>query len=768
MKTALIPFALLLAGWLPMAAQAPTHLTTDLIEHTDAVMQDGYVSVMPLGRTASAIESYQIAKIRSKHPTLGWVVPGKQKNTLQTAYRIQVASSPELLKKDKPDVWDSGKTLDRNSTTVVYGGPDLQPDRVYYWKVKTWDNYGTGSRYSAIRAFATADTLDNATAAYPLQTASEYPTDVQHTDSATTFVAFEKAAFGKLYLTLSSETGMDTVSISIGEKRKGMHVDRLLDAPSSSIRYTEYHLPLRSGTNTYIIKFRPDNRNTEKTRANSSGVLPVLMPSYIGEVYPFRYCEIKGYKGRLSERNVRRQSVFYPFDDSSSSFESSDSVLNKVWDLCKYSIKATSFSGIFVDGDRERIAYEADAIIGQLGQYCVDREFTLGRRSSEYLLENPTWPTEWNLQSPIIAWYDYLYTGDSRSMARFYDVLKAKTFRALRDVDGLISTRRGLMDKDFYQSINFKGRHVNDIVDWPQGGYVGKEKDNPGEADGFKFTTYNSVVNAYHYNALRILERMAGILGHKSDSLAFADEAAQTYKSFNKKFFNRKTKHYMDGIGTTHESLHANMYALCFGLVPERYRKDVTDFVVSRRMACSVFGAQFLLDALYGNDRGDYALTLLDSTGERSWYNMIRKGSTIAMEAWDDKYKPNQDWNHVWGAAPANLIVRGLFGIRPIEPAYAKFRIKPQPGTLRKAALKVPTIRGTVRVSFDNNPGESLKLRATVPANTVSEVWMPRFSGRTVLSIDGEEVKTRVDGNWFVATIGSGQHELSVYEEVKK
>ena len=48
-----------------------------------------------------------------------------------------------------------------------------------------------------------------------------------------------------------------------------------------------------------------------------------------------------------------------------------------------------------VDGDRERIPYEADAYLNQLAHYGVDREFALARYSHEYLLANPTWPTEW-------------------------------------------------------------------------------------------------------------------------------------------------------------------------------------------------------------------------------------------------------------------------------------------------------------------------------------------------------------------------------------
>lgn len=94
------------------------------------------------------------------------------------------------------------------------------------------------------------------------------------------------------------------------------------------------------------------------------------------------------------------------------------------------------------------------------------------------------------------------------------------------------------------------------------------------------------------------------------------------------------------------------MFPLAFGLVPEKQVKGVLGFIRSRGMACSVYGAQFLLDALYEGGDAEYGLHLLSSTAERSWYNMIRAGSTVATEAWDNKYKPNQDWNHAWGQRP--------------------------------------------------------------------------------------------------------------------
>ena len=89
------------------------------------------------------------------------------------------------------------------------------------------------------------------------------------------------------------------------------------------------------------------------------------------------------------------------------------------------------------------------------------------------------------------------------------------------------------------------------------------------------------------------------------------------------------------------------------------------------------------MEALYNAGAADYALDLMTATNDRSWYNMIKAGSTISMEAWDMRYKPNSDWNHAWGAAPANIIPRYLWGIQPKTPAFGVTTIKPQMSDLK-------------------------------------------------------------------------------------
>jgi hypothetical protein len=78
------------------------------------------------------------------------------------------------------------------------------------------------------------------------------------------------------------------------------------------------------------------------------------------------------------------------------------------------------------------------------------------------------------------------------------------------------------------------------------------------------------------------------------------------------------------------------------------------------------------------------------------------------MEAWDKLYKPNLDWNHAWGAAPANIIVRKLMGVVPTSPGFDTFQIKPQIGYLTFASLKTPTIKGEIFVSYKKSAAENV------------------------------------------------------------
>ena len=421
----------------------------------------------------------------------------------------------------------------------------------------------------------------------------------------------------------------------------------------------------------------------------------ILLPERIGIITAFRYVEIvKGPKMSLCQKAVN-----YPINMGKSFFACDNADLVRVYDMCKYSILATSFCGVYVDGDRERTPYEADAYINQLCHYAIDDDCSLARKSHEWLMDHPTWPTEWRQHSIMMAWADWMWTGDTRSLAKYYGKLKGEKLleRYARVSDGLLETG-GERNKGAKPG-------AGDIVDWPHS-----------ERDGFEFKPVNAVVNAFYYRNLREMADIARALGKEEDAEGFEDRSKRIYEAFQKVFFDAGTGLYVDGEGSVHSSLHANAAALAFGLVPEKYAPGVISFLEKKGMACSVYFAQYLLDAFCEAGRGDIAVKLMSAKGDRSWTGMIDFGSTVSMEAWSVAAKPNLDLNHAWGAVPLNIIARYVLGVSPLEPGFKKVSIRPQLGGLKHVKGSVPTVAGTVTVEVTP---ERLVFTTPTPAEVV-------------------------------------------------
>lgn len=731
---------------------APYRLRCNFLLHTEKVSQDGIEKHITLEAAVKQKNKYQFPVIYGDQPVFNWEIVSSI--TQNTAWRILVSSSSQLLDKNRGDYWDS-KKVPSKTTRAVYNGKSLEPGKMYYWKVAVWNENDKKTSYSRNAAFFLnpRDASDQVSH-YPLSAVIQEASVIVKKNNGDWFLDFGKDAFSQLHLHLSSPVD-DSIWIVAGE---AVRDDNHIQKTGRNIGYIKKGLFVKKGIHDYFVEWPVNEKRNSRN--------PILMPEYIGEVFPFRYVGIENFKGNIDKKSVRRKTISYPFEDRLSSFISSDTVLNQVWDLCKYSMKATSFTGYYVDGDRERLPYEADALINQLSHYAVDPEYSMARRSMAYVLFHPTWPTEWSLQNVLLAWNDYLYTGDDSFIKKYYPELQKKILMPLAGSNGLISTRTNKQTPEFLESIHitkdFDGKHgLKDNVDWPQvGDYIGGEKEYGGETDGFVYNDYNSVVNAFYYRDLVLMEKIALVLHKTNDAKFYKQKAEQIYQSFQQVFKNAKTGLVKDGDKTDHSSLHANMFALAFGLVPKGDIEKVTAFIKTRKMACSVYGAQFLLDALYDHNEGGYALSLLNATTQRSWYNMIRSGSTITMEAWDQLYKPNLDWNHAWGAAPANIIVRKLMGVEPLSPGFDTFQIKPQFGSLTFAELKTPTIKGEIFVSFKKSDTENV-MNVIIPGGATAIVYVPYDSSKPDLFIDGKMSSAKPQKGFFVIkNVSAGKHRF--------
>lgn len=451
----------------------------------------------------------------------------------------------------------------------------------------------------------------------------------------------------------------------------------------------------------------------------------------------FRYGELIAAPGvALDEKQIKAVVLRYPFDDGAASFTSSDPALNEVWELCKYSVKATSLDVYQDCPTRERGPYEGDAYINQLSHYGVDREFTLPRYSAEYLYYTPTWPTEYKQLSIMQAWEDYLATGNKDSLERNYDVLQTKT---LKDK----MTPEGLVDKP-------QTRAQEDLVDWPAQ-----------YRDGYVMTGINTVVNAFNEEAMANLEWIADVLGRTTEREDWRKKAGQAREAINARLYDPAAGRYRDGLATSHTAEHASIMPLAFNITPEAEKTKVAAILKAKRMACSVYGAQFLLEALYNASEGQAALDLMTTHTTNSWEHMIHDlGATIVTEAWDPAGKPNMSFAHAWGSAPANIIPRRLMGIMRTGPDN-RIVFGPQTGNLKHAAIAVPTIQGTVKEEIENDGGQ-YKITIDLPANTTATVYVPMLGGKgNTVTVDGAAREGRAYNVYLaIDGIGSGRHVL--------
>jgi hypothetical protein len=546
------------------------------------------------------------------------------------------------------------------------------------------------------------------------------PVSIKRINDDVTLIDFGKVAFGNVVMPVAKGTG--TATVHFGEKLKGERIDR---KPPGTVRYGATPVRVGQQKGNWVVPAPVDDRNVQQAGLMNANPPAVLTPESWGSIIPFRWIELEGFEPDFDYDLVRRRAAFSStWNEDASAFECSDETLNRIWNLCKYSIKATTFAGVYVDGDRERIPYEADAYLNQLSHYTTDDNVLMAARSFDWLMENGTWPTEWSPHMVFMAHAEWMYSGDVEWLKHRYESLKSKTLLHRAGDDGLV--RSAELDRT---------RH--DIVDWPK-----KERDN------FVFTEINTVVNAFHIAALEQMAEMAKAVGKDEDAAAFTARVKLARDAFQETLFDETAGIYRDGVGTDHSSIHANFFPLAFGLIPEDKKASVIEWLQEKNMQCSVYAAQYFMEGLFNNGCDKKAIDLILADGDRSWKHMVNSGTTISWEAWGMKYKPNQDWNHAWGAAPANLLPRFVLGVQSTSPGWETAVIRPCLADLEFARGKVPTTRGPISVDWTNEEG--FKISLELPDGVTAKVELPAVEDASEVLVDGTVADTTKVGDRLI------------------
>lgn len=350
-----------------------------------------------------------------------------------------------------------------------------------------------------------------------------------------------------------------------------------------------------------------------------------------------------------------------PFDDAACVVESNDEVLNAVFEICKNGAKYGS-QDIFVDcPHREKGQYAGDSTVTTASSLWLTGDGRLMKKAMENQAQSAcvckgllcVAPgsvmqeiADYTYQYPILALRYYKFAKDIDFLRKNYETcLGIKEYsEKFRRADGLIV------------NLDDKGN----LVDWPQNlldGYdfeglnAGPEKD---KAPAFP----HNVINAYYIGFLYGLEEMERLLGIEPDG-----EADRMAEVFNKVFLNKDTGLYVDSEISKHSALHSNILPLYYGFAPKENVEGIADFIMEKKLCCGVYMAYFLLKALANAGRYGDVYSLITSTDENSWYNMVREGGTTCFEAWGKEKKWNTSLCHPWASAPVSVFLEDILGL---------------------------------------------------------------------------------------------------------
>lgn len=497
------------------------------------------------------------------------------------------------------------------------------------------------------------------------------------------------------------------------------------------------------------VKYRMRTGNVYTERWLCSPDVPV-MQNY--GMMTYRYIEIVDCPVPLSAQNICGIALRRAFDEDLSSFSCVNDTLCELYETFKYAICATN-QDLYVDSQsRERCAYEGDVLINMLSAYTYELPGMLPRFSSRYLLTHRTWPAEYELTTIRTIALDYLYTGNRALIRECYDRLRDILARETPDPE------TGLMPR---RTANQHGWNAI-LVDWPTPSRDGYDTVN---------AHFNTVYNAFYFAILSDMEFIAKELGRENDRRDYRAAKEALRDAMLTYLYDEDMGAFCDGLtidGTPidHYAQHATVFPLYAGVCEAGIADACARYIIGQGdIRTSVYGAYFLMEALYGAGFGNYATALLaddgSTPGVHSWAaSLAAKDITIAPEAWYVEEKSNMTFSHPWGSAPASLIARCMFGIRPTSPGFRTFQIRPLVGDLSYATIRVPTVKGTIRVSLGQN-SEAYELEVTIPANTVADIYVPVLPGGTqTLFLNDRIANYPIEETVYHVRLGSGKYRL--------
>jgi len=238
----------------------------------------------------------------------------------------------------------------------------------------------------------------------------------------------------------------------------------------------------------------------------------------------------------------------------------------------------------------------------------------------------------------------------------------------------------------------------------------------------------SEVATAYLHRSATTVVRVAEVLG-------LPEEQRRPYRAIAEGALEAWRREFIGEDGTLAvQSQASHVRALAFGLVPRELRAAVAGRLAELIGAAGVhlgtgfLSTGYLLPVLADCGHLDLAYELLRQDTAPSWLTMVDRGATTMWEDWDGvdaRGVPHGSLNHYSKGTVATFLHRYVAGLRPAEPGYRRFEVRPRPGggiTWASSCHVGPF--GPIKVAWGVTGG-SMELDVQVPGGSKATVVMP-------------------------------------------
>jgi alpha-L-rhamnosidase len=182
------------------------------------------------------------------------------------------------------------------------------------------------------------------------------------------------------------------------------------------------------------------------------------------------------------------------------------------------------------------------------------------------------------------------------------------------------------------------------------------------------------------------------------------------------------------------QSQASHVRALAFDLVPAHLRGAVAAQLAQlvrrngSRLETGFLSTGMLLPTLADAGYPEVAYELLRQDQEPSWLTMIDRGATTVWERWngvDADGVAHDSLNHYSKGAVASFLHRHVAGLRPTEPGYRRFQVRPMVcGGLTWARTELDSPYGRIEVRWQK-ADHTWQLDLLVPGGAGAQVMLP-------------------------------------------